>query len=58
MQKFRRIMAVVFVVLGAISIWRIAAVDGGRIWYVPVVLFGAAALLWFGPLSRRVEKKG
>lgn len=45
LRRFYTIMAWVFLAGAAISLWRILACGGARIWYVPCVLAVAAGLM-------------
>lgn len=46
-QRFRLIMGCLLALAAVVCLWRILICDGGRIWYVPVVLTGFAVLFIF-----------
>lgn len=49
-------MAACFALLGVVSLWRAVACDGGKIWYVPLVLFCAAGAMAAVAVRTRREK--
>lgn len=51
------IMAVVFFVTAIVAAWRVTAADGEDIWYVPLVLALAAAVMTVGSLRQRKRKE-
>lgn len=47
-DRFQAIMAAVFFVGAVAAAWRVAVADGGDIWYVPLVLAVASAMMTLG----------
>ena len=56
-DRFQAIMAAVFFVAASAAAWRAAVADGGDIWYVPLVLAVASALMTLGALRHRKKKR-
>ena len=55
-DRFQAVMAVVFFIGTLVSAWRVAVADGGDIWYVPLLLAVASALMTLGALRRRKNR--
>lgn len=55
-DRFQAILAVIFFIGALVSAWRVAVVDGGEIWYVPLLLAVASALMTVGTLQHRRRK--
>lgn len=49
-------MAAVFFVAAVAAAWRVAVADGRDIWYVPLVLAVASAVMTLGALRHRKKK--
>lgn len=49
-------MAAVFFVGAVAAAWRVAVADGGDIWYVPLVLAVASAMMTLGALRHRKKQ--
>lgn len=55
-DRFQAIMAAVFFVAAVTASWRVAVAGGRDIWYVPLLLAVASALMTFGALRHRKNR--
>ena len=55
-DRFQAIMAAFFFVAAVVAAWRVAVADGRDIWYVPLVLAVASAVMTLGALRHRKKK--
>lgn len=55
-DRFQAIMVAVFFVGAVAAAWRVAVADGGDIWYVPLVLAIASAMMTLGALRHRKKQ--
>ena len=55
-DRFQAIMAAVFFVAAIVAAWRVAVAGGRDIWYVPLILAVASAMMTLGALRHRKRR--